>query len=198
MSLRTRFSAFGFALATILIFQGLAQASYTYTSVVTPDPITSASGLSQVTFSSISGGPIPIDNTLQPLRLTSIHATSSATTPESIASVTILDTVTIFDGGQTGVFTFHFTLSASNVSSTTVGNYSIGVPFFSTHKIVVNGDTFTCNQFNMGVIKTNGVDALYGTDITAIPAAVPEPSSLLLMGIAGAALLAARPLRSLS
>jgi hypothetical protein len=181
----------------MLAFQGLAHASYTYTSVVTPDPVSSASGLSQVTFSSIGGGPIPIDGTLQPIPLSVIHATSSATSAESLISTTLIDTVTIFDGGQTGSFTFTMTFTGSKIT-VAGGSYSFGIPFFSSHKIVVNGDTFTCNQFNEGLPRTNGADARFSTDITATagPVAVPEPSSMVLMGMAGVATLATRRARA--
>jgi hypothetical protein len=208
LSFPARLSVFGIVMTTILGIQNPTQASWTYTSVVTQSTITSSSGLSQVTFGSVSGGPETVGATLQLIPLSVIQATSTATSAETLTVATLIDTLTIYDGGQSGTITFNIIANAGPggaafrgfgiTAAVNSGTYAVGIINGYSTAIVVNGDTFKATQFNYGLPKTNGANAMFSTDITSTPAAVPEPSSLVLVGMGGIAILAGRRFRSSS
>lgn len=187
--LRTMFVT-SLALTAVLPAQDPARAgTYSYTSVISPSPITSASGLSEMTFGSVTSGQLPVEDAYVPTPLATYTETSTATTPEALPLTTIYDTVTIDDGGQSGSFTVHLTVFGSNIASGS-GSYSFGIPFWSSMSMTLNGDTFEFHQFNNRFGTTNGTIGQISTDFQVIPGTptVPEPSSLVLMCLAGAAL----------
>jgi PEP-CTERM motif len=166
--------------------QDSAQHAHVYQTVDHESTITVTSPYSYVG----TGGPFPVDGTPQTITLYQISATSFSATPESI-----------FDAFQSILFINEGSLQTSLELSVTLGGtigigdsgLTLQVSAGPTTVQLSNGDTFIISNFVYTAPTTNGASELVTATLVALPAgSVPEPSSVVLMGLGGVALLAGR------
>ncbi len=194
--MKIRLLAFGLTLAVFLGCQASARASYTYSSVFSPGTVSSTSGLSSEFFDSAFGGPTAVDGTTHQISLSLIMATSTSTTAENLVSTSITDTLSITDGGMVGAFTITGTATGTGINQAGAGTYSLSDFTILSSTIVVNNDTYHLSGLTITEPFTNGSSELITAMLTATPGVVPEPSSLILLGLGGVALLGARRLKA--
>jgi hypothetical protein len=184
-TMKIRLLALVLVLAGLPGFQGLARASYDYSSVINPGTVNSLSGASTETFDSAYGGPTAVDGSTHQIALTLISATSTSATPEALLSTTMTDTLSITDGGLVGVFTITATAAGVGIDGADAGTYRITDMSLQSSSIVVNNDTYQLSDFVYTAPVTNGSSGEITAMLSATPGAVPEPSSLMLMGLGG-------------
>lgn len=192
MTMKIRLLAFGLALAVLPELQGFAAASYTYSSVISPGTVSSLSQTSTEVFDMAYGGPTAVDGSAHSISLTLIMASSTSSSPESLVSTSIADTLTITDGGKSNAFTITAMAGGSGIDQAGAGSYTLTGMILSSSSIVVNNDTYQLSDIVYTGPVTNGSAGLITATLTASPGVVPEPSSLVLMSLGGAAMLAFR------
>jgi hypothetical protein len=187
MSLRTGLLAFGLAAIASLSDSPDARASYSYSNIITPGSISGALGTS-VTFSSVSGTGLPVDGSITAIRSVDVTVATSDTSQSgtTLTPTLVTDVLKITDGGLTGSFTITTTFTGTGINTSGGGSYDFSTPNVSASSIVVNGDRFTLTDFGFIHPVANGSPGFATISVLATPAAVPEPSSIALCGIAGA------------
>jgi hypothetical protein len=203
-----RFSLLAGVVAVALSATG-ADAAYTYTTAITitsPSGATSSGGTSTVTSS--NGTTVTLQNITSPgsflvgspltANIGNVGVTTTSTVADSFA-VGYTDVITITNNGATGTFTVTGTLTLSNVQASggavggTVTN-QYNAPY-TQGPIFVGGNSFTLgigtgmpnDLFGPPTIG-NGTGATASGSLGGVinsTAAVPEPASIALCGIAG-------------
>ena len=185
--------ALALTLAASLGCSGSARAGYTYTASINPFSISGGNG-SFIELNAAGGsGSINGVYSLHSL----VFFTGGSNGTATIGATSFTETLTFSDtnGPQTGTFSIMGTISATfdsngfaSISGTNLSQ--------SSSSIMINGDMYTLS--NLGVNVNGGPGPNVGADITATPSSVPEPSSLVLMGLGlgGTALVLARRFRS--